>query len=174
MEFTKKPFFESKILIGSIVVFIASMVQVFTGFYLPTEVLDQVPSTITPAIEQKTLLAIISAAASMYMIVSRSFMKTEEVVKPFWKSGILWAAIITFASQIAYFNTGIELPAELGDNLIALIMKLVTTGDVLAFIIGGLQIGVAIWRTYSTTTELQFDEIKTLKPALTLTTKKAA
>ncbi len=162
MNVLKKSFLKSKIIIGGIVMFIAGTVQAITGFYLAPEVLDTVTPTIWDAINQNTVSGAITAIAGLYISISRFYLKMEDIEKDWWKSKIFIAALIAFVAQIAYYYTGIELPADLQAGLLNELIVLINNGEFVPFILQVFPIVIKIWRVYSTTTEV---EVPT--PALT-------
>lgn len=162
MEVIRKSFLQSKIIIGGLVMFIAGTVQAITGFYLAPEVLNTVTPTIWDAINLQSVSGAITAAAGLYITISRFYLKMDQIEEDWWKSKIFLSALVAFIAQIAYYYTGIELPADLQAGLLTEIIVLINGGEFVAFILQAFPIVINIWRVFSTTTEVEVP-----KPALT-------
>lgn len=155
MNVIKKSLLQSKIFIGGLVLFIAGTVQAITGFYLAPEVLDTVTPTIWDAINQQSVSGVITQLAGLYISISRFYLKSEDIEKDWWKSKIFLSALVAFIAQIAYYYTGVDVPADLQAGLLTEIIVLINGGEFIPFVLQVFPIVIKIWRVFSTTTEVE-------------------
>ena len=146
---TKKAFWDSKILVASLVNLVLAMVTVFAGWMLPADVVAALPEKVMEAVKQREAWAIASAAFSLVIMISRAAMKVDQV-ETYWKSGAFWFAILAFIANLVSWWTSVPIPENLTTQLVEAITTYATTGDILTFIGDVVSIAIVIFRIFKT------------------------
>ena len=81
MQLIQKSFWQSKIIMGGLVFFVAGTIQAITGWYVTEEVLETTTSTFWEALNGQTLLGAFNSLIGLYMIYARSVMKMDQIEK---------------------------------------------------------------------------------------------
>lgn len=169
----KKAFWDSKIMVASLINLVLSMVTYFAGWMLPAEVVAALPEQVMDAIAQREAWAIASAAFSLVIMISRVAMKVDQV-ETYWKSGAFWFAILAFIANLISWFTGVPIPENLTTQLVEAITQYATTGDILTFIGDIVSVAIIIFRIFKTKKVIEPVKLSVASLASNIQAKKAA